>query len=414
VELETVLLKAIAKNPTERYATAQEFADDLQRWLDYRPILARRPTLAERGLKWARRHRPVVIMAGLVVLLALAGFATSTVLIAREQAQTRAALQGEKQRAKEAEEQRGRAQAGFLQARRALDFISRIGNDELAGKPGMQRVRKKLLAAALDYYQKIIEQSKDDPEMRSEVARCHWRAANILGEMHADMEALAELEQARTLQEAIVTDNPNDLRAAARLGFIRLHLFSLQGCPAMALLLRRDVRRDLGLSDDQGKAVKQLKARLAEQRRKLLAERQPAPAEEQRHALIDIAAANSRAIPDLLTAAQCQRLQQIALQAQGFYAFTDPEVDKTLELTAAQKQKIVELQAMAYDALWEYFYATGNPDAAPGAPEQIRQRTRDSILMLLTPDQVARWHELMGTPFAGDIYLGNRRITVVR
>src|SRR6185369_11990832 len=48
VALETIVLKAIAKSPTERYATAQQFAEDLERWLDDKPILARRPTLWER------------------------------------------------------------------------------------------------------------------------------------------------------------------------------------------------------------------------------------------------------------------------------------------------------------------------------------------------------------------------------
>ena len=50
-ELETVTLKALAKNPQERYATAQELADDLRRWLDDRPTLARRPGS---GWGWSR------------------------------------------------------------------------------------------------------------------------------------------------------------------------------------------------------------------------------------------------------------------------------------------------------------------------------------------------------------------------
>ncbi len=59
-DLETVLARATAKEPAERYATARELADDLRRFLEDRPVLARRPTVAQRLRKWARRHRALV------------------------------------------------------------------------------------------------------------------------------------------------------------------------------------------------------------------------------------------------------------------------------------------------------------------------------------------------------------------
>ena len=69
--LETIVLKAICKEPSGRYATAQELADDLARFRDDRPILARRPTVLERSLRWARRHRQIVLTAVAVLALAL-------------------------------------------------------------------------------------------------------------------------------------------------------------------------------------------------------------------------------------------------------------------------------------------------------------------------------------------------------
>jgi tetratricopeptide (TPR) repeat protein len=69
-ELETVVLKAMEKNPADRYATAQELADDLERWLKDEPIRAQRPTVVQRLRRWSRRHRPVV--AGLAAGLFLA------------------------------------------------------------------------------------------------------------------------------------------------------------------------------------------------------------------------------------------------------------------------------------------------------------------------------------------------------
>jgi WD40 repeat protein/serine/threonine protein kinase len=79
-ELETIVLKALEKSPAQRYATAQELADDLQRYLNDEPIRARRPTLVQRARKWARRHRSVVSVALLAVaILLLAGGAAFAV-----------------------------------------------------------------------------------------------------------------------------------------------------------------------------------------------------------------------------------------------------------------------------------------------------------------------------------------------
>jgi serine/threonine protein kinase len=69
-ELQTIVLKALEKAPQDRYATAQELADDLKRWLEDRPIHARRPSLGRVALKWARRHRALVGAAAAVLLLA--------------------------------------------------------------------------------------------------------------------------------------------------------------------------------------------------------------------------------------------------------------------------------------------------------------------------------------------------------
>jgi WD40 repeat protein/serine/threonine protein kinase len=73
-ELETIVLKALAKSPAERYGTAQGLADDLRRFLEDRPIRARRPSPVQRARKWARRHPALVWSAavfGVLFLIAL-------------------------------------------------------------------------------------------------------------------------------------------------------------------------------------------------------------------------------------------------------------------------------------------------------------------------------------------------------
>jgi serine/threonine protein kinase len=69
VELETIVLKALEKNPADRYATAKEIAEDLRRFVHDEPIRARRPSLAQRTRKWARRHRMAATTAAACMLL---------------------------------------------------------------------------------------------------------------------------------------------------------------------------------------------------------------------------------------------------------------------------------------------------------------------------------------------------------
>jgi WD40 repeat protein/serine/threonine protein kinase len=100
-ELETIVLKALEKNPADRYASASELADDLERFLKDEPIRARRLSLLGRARKWARRHRPVVtsaIVATVAVLaVAIAALAISLGNISAALKDKSAALEREKE-----------------------------------------------------------------------------------------------------------------------------------------------------------------------------------------------------------------------------------------------------------------------------------------------------------------------------
>ncbi|HVX63625.1 MAG TPA: protein kinase, partial [Pirellulales bacterium] len=71
-DLETICLKAMDKQPSRRYQTAEELANDLSRYLRGEPITARRAGALERAWKWTRRN-PLAVAACLAVALAFAG-----------------------------------------------------------------------------------------------------------------------------------------------------------------------------------------------------------------------------------------------------------------------------------------------------------------------------------------------------
>ena len=70
-DLETIILKAMAKDVSSRYATAQEMAGDLRRFLDDQPIVARRPGILECTWRWARRHGKQLASAAAIVMVLL-------------------------------------------------------------------------------------------------------------------------------------------------------------------------------------------------------------------------------------------------------------------------------------------------------------------------------------------------------
>src|SRR5262249_51399020 len=87
-ELETIVLKALEKNPADRYAPAKELADDRRRFLADEPIRARPAGVLRRLRKWGRRHPAWVAATGALVLTALA---LGSVALWREQLQVVAA-----------------------------------------------------------------------------------------------------------------------------------------------------------------------------------------------------------------------------------------------------------------------------------------------------------------------------------
>src|SRR6202041_104227 len=86
-DLDTILAKALKKNPRERYASVTALADDLQRYLRHEPIAARPDTLTYRAGKFVRRNRIAVVLASLAFLAALAGVTGPVVQARRARAQ---------------------------------------------------------------------------------------------------------------------------------------------------------------------------------------------------------------------------------------------------------------------------------------------------------------------------------------
>jgi WD40 repeat protein len=128
-DLETICLKAISKDPADRYRDCGELAEDLRRWLDNEPILARRLGLAERAVRLAQQNPAVASLVGLIFLLTAIALAVTTTLWQRKQAAYRELLETS-QRVQDLAEsnaaERVRAEAGELAARNAQKAAERL------------------------------------------------------------------------------------------------------------------------------------------------------------------------------------------------------------------------------------------------------------------------------------------------
>ena len=188
-ELEIIVLKAMAKEPQDRYATAQDLADDLRRFLEDRPIRARPLTFWERGCRWARRHRVVVGVAAGTAALAGVVLVVTTLLVT-------AAYRSETEHRRQAVANQELAQKNLQLALKVLDQIYLQAVEQRYPRdPRRRQEDGELLRQALHFYEEFARENHVDPEVRNQCGRAYFRAGQIyqlLGEQRRAAQAYRE------------------------------------------------------------------------------------------------------------------------------------------------------------------------------------------------------------------------------
>jgi tetratricopeptide (TPR) repeat protein len=229
-DLETIVLKAMFKTPSERYPTARELADDLRRFTRHEPIRAKRPNLLQLARKWSQRHKPVVVATALILGLALLGMAISNYLLWRKEAETRTALELVEEQRSLALENEAKANAMRHQAEVDLDeshnvmrdLLSVMDKKELVGIPGIARVRQEVTAYILRHYQICIDEQNLDSEARLRTART-YQAIGILYAMQREYyKARAAFGKSVSHSEALRAEFPREVRFWLQLAQIRM------------------------------------------------------------------------------------------------------------------------------------------------------------------------------------------------
>ena len=217
-DLETICLKCLEKAPSGRYPTAQVLADELHRFLRGEPIHARPVSAPARLWRWCKRKPLVAALTGAVALALLVGTGVSSYFAFEAGRQAKVAKRNAKlaEAARQAEaEQRALAEAREKQARQnfqmALEAVNRyftlVSEDPRLKAYGLEKLRNALLRAAREFYEQFVDGNPDDPKLKAEYGRAHYR----LGEIGLVIGKLADAEKAyraaRGIQQQLV-DGP--------------------------------------------------------------------------------------------------------------------------------------------------------------------------------------------------------------
>jgi eukaryotic-like serine/threonine-protein kinase len=207
-DLQVITLKCLEKAPARRYPSALALADDLRRWLEGQPIVARPGGIGERVLKWARR-RPALAALVTVIALALGVVAGGAVVYERR---LRQELGNTARALGQAKAEGERADGNSQKARDAIKkMVFRTTQRGWNEVPRLRRLRRGLLEEALAFYEQIAAQEGDNPAVRHDVAWASLEAGKFQAKLGRADESRASVERAVTLASALTREQPDSV-----------------------------------------------------------------------------------------------------------------------------------------------------------------------------------------------------------
>jgi tetratricopeptide (TPR) repeat protein/predicted Ser/Thr protein kinase len=216
-DLELILMKALRKDPRERYATAEQFAEDLESFLESRPIRARKGDLAYRARKFVRRFWPPLAAAAIVIASLAAG-----VYVANRE--------------------RAIAEQRFLLVRELANKLFDI-DAQIRNTPGNTEARQLIVSTSLEYLKRVGAETRGDKDLAMEMGGAYLQLAQIQGvPVNSNLGQFAEAEEslrkAGAFVESVLKVDPKYPRAlltSATVAHDRMAVASMQNRPDESL-----------------------------------------------------------------------------------------------------------------------------------------------------------------------------------
>jgi len=214
-DLDTIVGKALRKNPADRYPSVTALADDLQRFLRHEPITARPDTVGYRAAKFVRRNRTVVTLTATAIALVIGSLSAGLYVANRE---------------------RRIAERRFAEVRQLSNKFIALDND-IRGLPGSTQVRMRIVTDSLQYLSSLSRGAPIDQDLALEIAYAYVRVAHAQGDptspnlgQFADAEA--SLNNAARFVDPILAKDPQNQRAlfiATTIAHDRINLADTRG-----------------------------------------------------------------------------------------------------------------------------------------------------------------------------------------
>ena len=207
-DLDNIVLKALRKEPERRYASVEQFSEDIRRHLKGLPVLARPDTFWYRGGKFVNRHKAAVLAAALAIAALLAGM----VMTLRETYVARA--------------ERARAEQRFNDVRALANSLLFEVHDAIQNLPGSTAARKLIVNRALRYLDALATEAKGNLSLHRELAAAYRKVGDVQGgfreaNLGDTAGALASYRKSLAILEAVTAADPSNVEAQREL--IRAH-----------------------------------------------------------------------------------------------------------------------------------------------------------------------------------------------
>jgi serine/threonine-protein kinase len=243
--LEAICLKAMARQPEQRYATPLALAADVEHWLADEPVHAWREPWPTRLRRWSTRHRTLVAVGAAGAGVALVSLATATLLL-------NAANRRERDAHALAEEQRGQATQNFQLARQAVDqYCRQVAQDPRLREHDLEELRTGLLRTAAQFCDEFVRHRSDDPDVLADQGRAYLLLGFITEQTGAAPEAVAHYQKARIIFAELARAQPAVADYRRHLASSHDHLGTLFGATGQPASAReeytesRDLREEL-------------------------------------------------------------------------------------------------------------------------------------------------------------------------